>query len=222
MEAIWENLQESFTDIGTMVAGMAKNLIIFLVILIIGLIVARIIRKVIKKILKFVKFDEMLDKVGIDDFFANAGIQANLSGILAGLVYWTILITFLVVGLDAVGVKAVSAGIFDKLLAFVPNLIAAILVAVVGFALSKFVGKTVSSLLGNAGIQQSELMGNIAKTSILILASIIALDQLGIEGSYFRILLGALGVGLALALGISFGIGGQDWARDIVNKNLRK
>ena len=109
------------------------------------------------------------------------------------------------------GIQQVS-GFLNQLLAFIPSILAAVLILFLAALLANFLSGIVRGTTG------SGLLGSVVYYAVLIYAVFAALTQLGIAVALtaptFLILLGAV----ALALAIAFGIGGQGVARDIVEK----
>jgi small-conductance mechanosensitive channel len=69
-----------------------------------------------------------------------------------------------------------------------------------------------------AGINSAEVLGKITKWSLWIFAMLVALSQMGIAGPFIQTLFTGFVVALSLALGLSFGLGGQEAAADIIRK----
>jgi len=112
---------------------------------------------------------------------------------------------------DALGIPQVSA-VLGELIAYIPSIIAAILILVLAALLANFLSSIVRGATG------SDLLSSIARYAIIVYAVFVAITQLGIAveltAPTFLILLGAV----ALAVAIAFGIGGTDVAREILQK----
>ena len=129
--------------------------------------------------------------------------------VVSRLVYWLIMIMVLVMTVDALGLPKAS-DILASLFAYVPKVIAALLVLVVAMFLASFVSGIVHTAAGNANMPRPELLAGATRWAIIIFAATIALVQLGIAPflvtTTFNIILG----GIVLALAIAFGLGGKD------------
>lgn len=210
-------LKSMLTKIADFIPSLFGALIIFVV----GWIIARILRLIVKQFLGLIRFDILAEKGGIADILAKGGIKTTASQVLSGLVYWLLIIIVLALSLDALGLETVSS-LLDQLLGYLPFVIAAVFVLVVGMFLSAFVSGIVSTAAGGAHIPQPQLLGNISKYIIIIFAVVIALKQLQLETDLLdQIVLIAIGaVGFALA--ISFGLGCKDIAGRYMDDALRK
>src|ERR671928_1343139 len=182
-----------------------------IVILIIGYIVAKVLQAVVGRVLQAVGFDGWMEKGGIKQFFDRAQSNETPHSILGKLVFWFVFIIALTMAADALGIPQVSA-VLGQLIAYIPNIIAAILILILAALLANFISGIVRGATG------SEVLASVARYAIIIYAAFAALTQLGIAvqltANTFLILLGALG----LALAIAFGIGGREVARDLVEK----
>jgi hypothetical protein len=87
-----------------------------------------------------------------------------------------------------------------------------------GAYFAAFVGGTVVTYCRNVGIQDADLLGKIAQYAIIVFVVLIALDQVSVGGEIIRqsflIILG----GIVLALALAFGIGGRDWAAELLER----
>jgi small-conductance mechanosensitive channel len=119
----------------------------------------------------------------------------------------------------------VAAELVSRLVDYVPNILAAIFILIVGAFLADFVAAIVRTTAGNAGINKSSLLAKITKTIIIIFAVIIAIEQLKIASAIIvlavNIILISIGIGAALA----FGLGCKDIAgkfvQEVIN-NMKK
>ena len=182
-----------------------------IVILIVGYIVGKILQAVVGRVLQAIGFDRWMERGGIKQFFDRAQTRETPHSILGKLVFWFVFIIALTMAADALGIPQVSA-VLGQLIAYIPNIIAAILILILAALLANFLASVVRGATG------SGLLASIARYAIIVYAVFAALTQLGIAvqltANTFLILLGAL----ALALALAFGLGGRDLARDILHR----
>lgn len=191
-----------------------------LVILIVGWLVAKAIRGIINWLLKMVRFDTLADKAGISEILRKGDLKVSAREMVSGIVYWLIIIMVLVMAVDALGLPKAS-DVLASLFAYIPNVIAALLVLVVAMFLASFVSGIVRTAAGNANMPKPDLLAGVSRWAIIIFAATIALEQLGIApllvAGTFNIILG----GIVLALALAFGLGGKDAAAKYIDE-LRK
>jgi small-conductance mechanosensitive channel len=182
-----------------------------LIILIVGYIVAKVLQAVVGRVLQAVGFDRWMERGGIKQFFDRAETNQTPVSILGQLVFWFVFIIAITMAADALGIPQVSA-VLAQLIAYIPNIIAAILILILAALLANFLAGIVRGATG------SETLSSIARYAIIVYAVFAALTQLGIAvqltANTFLIVLGAV----ALAGALAFGIGGREVARDILEK----
>jgi hypothetical protein len=141
--------------------------------------------------------------------------------VISSIVYWLIIIMVLVMTVDALGLPKAS-DVLASLFAYVPNVIAALLVLVVAMFLASFVSGIVRTAAGNANLPKPEIFAGISRWAIIIFAVTISLEQLGIAPllvtGTFNIILG----GVCLALALAFGLGGKDAAAKYLEELKQK
>ncbi|MFA5292862.1 MAG: hypothetical protein WC496_07505 [Phycisphaerae bacterium] len=191
-----------------------------LIILIVGWIVAKAIRRLVDWLLKAIRFDTLADKAGIAEILKKGNLEISAREVVDNIVYWLIIIMVLVMTVDALGLPKAS-DILSSLFAYVPKVIAALLVLIVAMFLASFVSGIVRTAAGNAKLPKPELLAGISRWTIIIFAITISLEQLGIApllvSATFNIILG----GIVLALALAFGLGGKDTAAKFLEE-LRK
>ena len=208
----WDNLiAEPIRQMLTRIMAYLPVLLGALIILIVGWIVAKAIRRLVDWLLKVVRFDVMADKAGISEVIRKGDLKISAGEVVSKLVYWLIMIMVLVMTVDALGLPKTS-DVLASLFAYIPRVIAALLVLVVAMFLASFVSGIVSTAAGNAKMPKPELIAGISRWAIIIFAATIALVELGIAPllvtTTFNIILG----GIVLALALAFGLGGKDAA----------
>lgn len=116
---------------------------------------------------------------------------------------------------DSLGLDAVSQAI-GSFLAFVPNLISAILILLLGSLAGQFAGKAASQAAKGSGLEVGPSLGSVVSGLILFIAAIMAVGQLRIDTEIVRIVTFCVLIGLALAFGLSFGLGTRRLTQSIL------
>ena len=191
------------------------------VLLTVGWLIARLIRKATIRALKLLRIDLLAEKTGVEDFLLQGGVRYTTVTLIANMLYWFILFTFVLAVLSSMGLTT-AADLFSKMLLYIPNVIVALLLLVFGTVFAKFIQGVSFTYLNNIGISGAQIMSTIAQWAILLFVISAALEQLSIGGqilvSAFQIAFGAL----CLALALAFGLGGREWAAHILEKMWKK
>lgn len=183
-----------------------------LIILAIGLILGAIVYRVIVAFLKTVQLEKFLARYGITKI---EGREIEWSEILAELARWTIIIVFLIPTLSAWRLEAVNT-VLNRLILYIPNVIVAVILAIVGLVFSKLGYRIAYSASRSMGRQLAHTVGIVAEWSITVFVAFLVLHQLGVAQELLRILFGGLIAMIAIAGGLAFGLGGQGTAKGIL------
>ncbi len=197
------------------------NILLVLVILVIGWLVAKLIKSVVTKLLRVLKLDELSDRIELESLLAKGGIKYSLSELLGVVVYWlAILVTFMV-AVNSVGLT-VAADLLNRVVLYIPNIIAAIFILILGMFVATLLKNIIQTIATNAGLSEEKLLGKIVEILVMVFVIVMALEQLNIGAKTLQlilsIVLGAIGLGIALA----FGLGCKEIAGKIVAEFLDK
>ena len=105
--------------------------------------------------------------------------------------------------------------IIDSMLLFLPNVVVALAIVVLGAFIANFVAGVVRGTVSEMGFDNPDLVANVARYAIIVFAVIAAVDQLGIAETVVNTLLVGMVAALALAFGLAFGFGGQATAAQL-------
>lgn len=198
--------------------GFIPSLLGAIIIFIIGWLVASVLGKAFDQLASAVKLNKLFEKAGAGEFLKRAGLRLNVSGFVGGLVKWFIVIVFLMASLEIIGLTQVNDFLRTAVLYYLPKIIVASLVLVIATILADALRRFVKGTAQGANIRSANMLGTISYYAIWIFAFIIALSELGIATAYMQILFTGFIAALAVALGLSFGLGGKDSAAKILDR----
>lgn len=184
-----------------------------LIILVIGVIIATVLKQLVREGLKFIKFETFIKRYGVPE----SPETVDWTTILSEIVRWFVIIVFLVPTADIWGLGN-FAEVLNNLLLFLPNLLISILLLLVGFVISKLVYDLLIASLSGLTRDNARAIAMIGRWGVLIFAVLVVLNQLGIASDLIRIILSGIVAMLAIAGGLAFGLGGQDAARELIEK----
>jgi small-conductance mechanosensitive channel len=220
-----ENWGEVFTrslqDLWYGVASFVPNLILALVIFAIGWVLALLIEKLVESLFKALKVDAALKSAGMEDVVKRAGHNLNSGLFVGAFVKWFIIIVFLMASFDVLKLNQVN-GFLRDVVNYLPTVIVAILILMVAVVVANAMQKLVVASARAANIKSAELLGRITKWAIWIFAILTALFNLGIAPALIQTVVMAVFAGLALAIGLAFGLGGKDAAQKMIEKTTHK
>lgn len=186
-----------------------------------GFAIAKIVEAGTASALRRIKFDRLMQDGGVTEALERAGTRLDPSAVLAKLVFWTVMMLVMLLAADALGVQAVNQ-LFAELVGYIPNVIAAVVVLVLGIVLGEFVKDLVLASAG--GLPGGHNLGRAAKAAVILLAVFMALEQLDIAQDIVLVFFVAVVGAAALAAGIAFGLGGKEVAAEVTREwynNLR-
>ena len=217
MKDLTDVLLQSYNAFFTQLASFLPKLIGAVVILIFGWIIAKIIRTVSIKVLKLIRLNVITEKGGVDKFLYDGGVKKSTIEIVGDLFYWLIMLIVILAAFNSLGLS-VASELFNQIILYIPNIIVAILVVIFGLFLARFISQALITYFTNVGIENAKTIGKIAQYAIIIFVISISLTQLNvgeeIVANAFLIIFGAI----CLALALAFGLGGKEWAANIINK----
>lgn len=197
-------------------AGYLPKLVGLLVILVVGSLVAAGVVTLLRLFLNFIKLEKGVKKIKVPEILKKGGIGLSLSELLSEIAFFLIIIVTLIVALEYYGL--VTAPLTAQILSYVPNVIAAVFILVLGMLVAILISGIITLVGGNVKIAQSELLGNIAKYAIITVSGLLALRELGggiVLADKSRDILFA---GIVLALALAFGLGAKDRAGKLLDK----
>ncbi len=197
------------------------NVLLVISILLIGWLISKLIKAVVIRGLRAVKLDELSDRIELDSLLAKGGIKYSLSELIGVICYWLALLIALVVAINSIGLT-VAAELLQKIVLFVPSIIAAIFILILGMFVATLLRNIVKTAATNAGLSQVNLLSKLVEILILVFAVVTALKQLMID---VRIIELAISIALAsagLAMALAFGLGCKDMAAKFLNEFIEK
>lgn len=213
------DLFNSLSTVGGELAAFVPRLLAALILLFVGWLLAKLIKSFMERFLRVIRFDRLADQSGIESFLRQGEINLSLSQIVSLLVYWLIMLIVIVTVFNSLGLESV-AQLFNRIVLYTPQIIAAVLVLVFGSLFARFLSKIMYAYLNNIGVESARTMSRVAMYAIMVFVFFIALEELQIGEAItqlaFMIMFGAVG----LAFAIAFGLGGRDWAASVIAKRM--
>ena len=217
-------IQSTINAFGSALSGVFSfipRLVGFLVILLVGWLVGIAVDKALTLLLRKVGFERLSNRIGMTNLERRMGMRMDSAQLLGRVAFWFIFLLFLVPATDALGLPTVSSTL-TGLVDYIPNIFVAILVLFLGTLLGVFVGDIIRGTTTASKMGNPNMLGTIARWSIIGFACLIALEQLQIAPSLITVLFTAIVGGLALAFGLSFGLGGRESAQRLLSRGEGK
>jgi hypothetical protein len=193
------------------------RLVGFLAILLIGYIVAKIVERIVTRLLRKGGLDQLLER-GTAGSFVMRAIRSP-SGLLGTLSFWAVFLGALSIAVDVLGIAALE-DLVHSVWAYIPNVLAALLIFVVAGLIATAVVELVDRTMGDT--PTGGIVKAVAPVLVMAIAVFMILDQLEIAPTIVTITYAALLGAVALGMALAFGLGGRDVAGRMVESAYLK
>lgn len=213
--SVLQSLQNAFDTF----VGYLPRLLGALLVLLVGFLIAKVLQKLLTKLLNKFRLDDRLTEGRGGRYVSRFSPQESPARLVGSVVFWVLMLFVLAAAISTLGIPALTQ-FMNAVLAYLPNVIAALVIFIVAAAIAGAVGGLVHRLLGDTP------MGSIARTAapslVMAIAVFMILTQLNIAPfivtATYVALIGALALGAALA----FGLGGRQAAEDLINTGYQR
>jgi hypothetical protein len=213
--AFVDALREYFRILSTSL----PSLLALLLIIVLGGVIGWLLKIVVREVLKAIGFDRLLYRTGLTAVLEKGDVKKQPSELIAAILFWIIIFVSVLAGLEAINVEAVDK-VAEGFFAYLPHLVLAIFIFIMGYLLMIFVGRTVLIAAVNARLKFAKLLSVAVQTIIMTFTIAMTVEELGIATSIIVVAFSIMFGGLILALSIAFGLGARDLARRWMEKRL--
>lgn len=217
MNGVSSVLQDTVNTTFSSVYSFIPKFISGLIVLLIGIIIATFVKQILLEIFKFLRLNNFIKHYGLPE--AKDGV--DWANILSEIARWFVIILFLVPTSDIWGLGR-FVEVLNNLLLFLPNVFISVLILIVGFVISKLVYDLIMASVRGLSKDSTRTVALVGRYAVLTFVILVVLNQLGIASDLIRILFSGIVAMVALAGGLAFGLGGQDTAREILQKIKKK
>ena len=210
-----QQLIQIVRDLREMVLGALPNVLIGIAVVVALVMTAKLVERFIRAALVRIRIDSLLQQAGLDKLLQRTGIRQSLAHVLPRVAYYFLLLLFARIVADSFGLTPISDGI-TAMFAYLPNVVAAVLLVVVGTSVSQFAGGAVTQAAEESGIEFARPLGRLVSALILFIVGVMAIGQLRFDTDMVRIVTICVLSGLALAFGLSVGLGTREITRNIL------
>ncbi len=214
-ELVKTQLVQTYQNLVGDLVGSAPKIISGIILVLVAWLVAKLIERGLRLMMVRMKFDNVLGKVGIDTAIQQLGLRQSLSDVIPRVIYFLLLFLFARSLADTVGLTAISNAI-GAFLGYVPNMVAAILILLIGSALGRFAGTAIARSAQDSGLDFAPTLGRMLSAAVIFVAVIMAMAQLRLDTDIVRLVTALSLAGAALAFGLCFGLGSRTLVSNIL------
>ena len=211
MSELWQRLQLG----GAQLWAILPSLLGAALILLAGYFLARLVERWTDALLGRLNFNKMVEAGGLSEAMGRTGTRLDPIHAVGKLLFWMVMLVVILLASSALGLESINT-MFGTMLSYIPTLVAAIVIVILGMIVGEFVRALVLASAG--GVEGVPVLAKVAKAAVVTIAVFMAVQQLGIAEEIvtaaFTLILGAI----ALASGLAFGLGNRHLAGEITRR----
>ncbi len=200
-------------DLLSTIARWLPQFIGALVVLLIGYTIAKAVEGIVKKLLQRANFDGFVHRGTAGSYVSR--VLPKPSGFLGSFVFWLLWLAALSIGVRILGIPGLTDFV-NAVYAYLPNVLAALLIFFVAGAVSTAVAGLANRVMGDT--PTGKLVQTVVPALVMTISVFMILNQLGIARDIVNITYTALIGALALGLALAFGLGGRDVAAQMLSQ----
>lgn len=224
VQSLTDQFSDSFNEFWDVVGGYLPELLAALVLLVFALLFAKLAQALVEKLLKWARVDRLTQNPKVAQSLQTAEVSVDLVSVAGRIAFWVVILIFALTIADVLGLSAMSE-VIHELVAYLPNVLAAVIVLTVTVAGARLVRDVLRAALVRMRVDFSAQVASAAFYVLVIFGVIMAFDQLGFDTTILTANITVIVAGVMLALALAFGLGGREVAGRIVEDtygNLRR
>ncbi|MGB0851012.1 MAG: mechanosensitive ion channel family protein [Bacteroidia bacterium] len=194
-----------------------RALILFLV----GYAVAKVTSVVISKTLKRIRIDDLAVKLKLDEPIRIIGVKGGLSEFIGKIIFWLIMLVVIVTVTDNLGIDILTEQV-SKVLEFIPKLISAVLIMLVGYLIASKVREVLINITASLGGSAGKVLGNILYYFIMIMVVITSIDQMGVDTDLISTNILIIVAVILIAGAVAYGYAAREIMRNMLSSFYSK
>lgn len=219
-EFLEKSILEPLRELGHQAVTGLSNLMGVVILILLGLVVGWVAKELVYRALRALRFDRLCDRTGVGLEIERLGIARSCSYLAGQIVQGIIIVTALLAGLNATRTQW-TLNLVERFFLYLPHLLAALLILIVGTLVSRFLGRSVLIAAVNAGMPSARLLASVTRFFVMALTAVAALDELGIGRTTIIVTFAILFGGVVTAAAIAIGLAARDMAHDFLQSHFR-
>lgn len=196
-------------------ASVGLRTVLALAIVLIGYGIAKLIQSAVVKGLETLRLSKMMERSPVGEYTKQPELATQIESIISSIIYWLLMLVVFNTAASAAGFTALEK-LFSRILSYVPNLLVAVIILVLGTLLAGFFETVVKNSVRSFDPRAGRLMGKVTSYVIMALAVMIAISELGIAREYILVLFIGFVATLTIGVGLALGLGGQHLVKELL------
>jgi hypothetical protein len=210
----WSRVQSSFMQLVDYIPALVGALVILFA----GYLLAKLIERGVDRLLTVLGLNRWLERgggSGVRDAVERTGWRRTPARLVATIVFWVVMFAVILLAADALGLSSLGT-VFSQLVSYVPSVIAAVVIVLVGILLGEFVDGLIMASAG--GIQGGPTLARLGRAGVVVLAIFMALQELGVATEIVTVAFAIVFGASALAVALAFGLGNRELAGEVTRE----
>jgi hypothetical protein len=211
MSELWERLSYGMEQLSFFLPAIIGTGVLLLA----GYFVARQIEKWVDRTLARMDFNRVAKEGGLADVMERAEPSLDPVHAVGKLAFWLVMLVVILLSSTALGLESINE-MFGMMLGFLPTLISAIVIVILGIVVGEFLRALIVASAGK--VEGVPTLARVSKLMVVTIAVFMAVQQLGVAEDIvttaFTLILGAV----ALATGLAFGLGNTGLAGEVTRR----
>ncbi len=218
MRDIFSELTQAFQQMARDIAHYLPRLIVMLVIAMVGWVIAYLLKLLVRRLLRLTKFSKLSENAGATQLLHQAALPSSTE-LVSRLVFWIAWAGFVLLGVSVLGIAGLDEYI-SRFFFFLPRLFVAFIILFFGLVAASFLSRAALLAAVNANFRSSRMLSISVRFICVIFALSMAFEVVGVAEQTMLIAFATVFGAAMLGLAIAFGLGGQDLARQFLEKKL--
>ena len=222
------SVQQAFlvalSNVISSIVSYIPNILAALLLLLAGILVGKWLRWFTIKILESIRLSKALKNSAVDKFLEKAEITTKVEHLIGNIVNWLVLLVFFIAATNLLGLTTVS-NFLNNILGYIPNVISAALILMLGVLVAGFVESLVKGSLSQINVSTGRLVSKITSYMVMVFTILAAFAELDIASDLINTLFIGFVAILAIGFGLAFGLGSKELVAKVLDdwyKSLKK
>jgi mechanosensitive ion channel-like protein len=218
-DMITNELVKALQELGASLLHMLPRLLEMLIIVLLGYVIASLLKFILRSVLRLIKFDRLSENAGAAQLLNKAALPSPTE-LVSRFVFWVAWLGFTLLGVNVLGIVGLEEHV-SRFFLFLPHLFVGLIILFLGILAASFFSRAALLAAVNADFPSPKLLSLTIRVMIVVFSLSMFFEELGMAQKTilvaFTLVFGALMLGLAIA----FGLGGQDMARQFLDRRFR-
>lgn len=217
---MFDAIEQETQQVITTVVALIPDLFGALILLLIGWLLAGFLKLVVSRLIQSI--NHFLVGTLLGTRWEIIRIPATAQTLFGQIVFWVTMLVFIAIAVRLVGFTGAAAWL-DRLVVYLPSLLAGGLIIVSGFILGAVMRKLITHTAAAADVSQPQRLGQLVQVSVVVVGLVIGLGQIGIDVTFLIILFGIVVAAVLAGFALAFGLGAKTLVENLIaNQHVKQ